>query len=79
MTLKQLDRILDAAEKEVKSWPKWMQKKENRQKEPHNNSARKEGKKMKKFLKLDRKEKSVEVVFAEAEWIIDRPGACFWP
>ncbi len=41
MTLKQLDKILDAAEKEVKSWPKWMQKKENRQKEPHNNSARK--------------------------------------
>lgn len=39
MDKEQLDRILDAASKEVKSWPEWMQRPENRQRQPHGNRS----------------------------------------
>ena len=32
MTKKQLKTVLNQAKRDVKSWPKWMQKNENRQK-----------------------------------------------
>ena len=42
MTKEQLDKILDAAAKAVKSWPEWMQRLENRQPQPYNNCVLKE-------------------------------------
>ena len=39
MDKEQLDRILDAVSKEVKSWPEWMQRPENRQRQPHGNGS----------------------------------------
>lgn len=38
MTKEKWNKVLDAASKEVKTWPEWMQRPENRQRRPAGNS-----------------------------------------